>query len=196
MKNDEATNERFLNILSNIHKEPEEINVNKSFLGAASGVALSILAFSSPAKADPAYLSFGAGYYDVFNSEDSAGDFRLEYRHNDPLLWKIKPWAGIEVTSDASVWAGGGIYADFKPAPKIYISPSFGVGLYAQGSNDKDLGSVVEFRTQLEGGYEFNSGHRLGLAFSHMSNGGLSNDNPGVEAVTLTYSIPLTGLNF
>ncbi len=143
---------------------------------------------------DHAWLSFGAGYYDMLDGDDSAGDFRVEYRHGDKFLWELKPWGGAELTTDGTFWMGGGVLADFKMAPSIYITPSIGAGIYAQGSSHKDLGSAIEFRTGVEGGYEFMNGHRLGVALSHMSNAGIDDQNPGAETLNLYYHMPIGNL--
>lgn len=157
-----------------------------------------IVAMASTANAqesvDSSTLGFGVGIWDVFERDDTATDFRVEYRHGTPLFWKIKPWGGAELTSDASVWAGGGVLADFKPADNIYITPSFGVGLYTQGSNDKDLDFPIEFRTQIEGGYQFINGHRVGVALSHISNAHLGDDNPGTDILNVYYHVPVGSL--
>ena len=50
-------------------------------------------------KAEPALIALGIGYYDFAQGDDAAADFRLEYR-SDLALWLIKPWAGLEATSD------------------------------------------------------------------------------------------------
>lgn len=154
-----------------------------------------LMVFTASAQAqesmDTSYLSFGVGIWDVTQTDDTATDFRVEYRHGTPLFWKIKPWAGAEATTDGSVWGGGGVLADFKPADNIYITPSFGVGLYGQGSSDKDLDSIIEFRSQLEGGYEFMGGQRLGVAFSHISNADIGDDNPGSEVLNLYLHLPI-----
>lgn len=154
--------------------------------------------FSMPANAqemaETSYLSLGAGIWDVIEHDDTATDLRVEYRHGTPLFWKIKPWGGVEATTDGSIWGGGGVLADFKPADAFYITPSIGVGLYAQGGSDKDLDYPIEFRTQIEGGYEFNNGHRLGVAFGHISNAHLGDDNPGTEILNLYYHMPVGNL--
>ncbi len=75
-----------------------------------------LLGFGIPAQAqesaDPSYLSLGLGIYDVLD-DDEAADVRVEYRHSDALFWKIKPWGGLEATTDGSIWAGAGVLADF-----------------------------------------------------------------------------------
>lgn len=158
------------------------------------------LAIAAPVQAqesaDKSYLGFGVGAYDFLDADDTATDFRVEYRHGTPLFWKIKPWGGVEATTDGSLWGGGGLLADFKPADNIYLTPALGVGLYTDGGSDKDLDHPIEFRSQIEAGYEFMNGHRLGVAFSHISNAGLGNDNPGTEVLNLYYHIPVSGLSF
>ncbi|MCB1529818.1 MAG: acyloxyacyl hydrolase [Rhodospirillales bacterium] len=150
---------------------------------------LACLAISLPANAQ-SLLSLGAGYYDI-GKDDGAADFRLEYRPDVKLFWKIKPWVGGEVTSEASVWGGGGLILDLDVTDHIYFSPSFGAGLYAQGSSDKDLGHAIEFRSQAELGYKFDGGQRLGVAFGHISNASIGNKNPGVEILNLYYHVPI-----
>lgn len=150
--------------------------------------------FSTESNTDKASLSFGIGRYDIFDDADTATDYRIEYRHGTPILWKLKPWGGAEATGDGSIWAGGGLLADFHAAPNLYITPSVGAGLYSQGGSDLDLGSAIEFRTQIEGGYEFTNGHRLGVAFGHTSNAGLGDRNPGAEHLNLYYHMPINNL--
>lgn len=135
-------------------------------------------------------INFAIGYYDVFDKQDGI-DFRVEYRPDSVVfIDNLKPWAGVEVTSEGSIWAGGGLLYDWNFTPSWYLTPSFGVGLYTNGGSDKDLDHPIEFRSQLEVSYEFENTNRLGVSLSHMSNAGLSNDNPGTEVVSLNYSIP------
>jgi len=166
---------------------------NLALLAALCG----LFALSAPAAMaqDESYLSLGVGIWDVTQNDDTATDFRFEYRHGDPMFWKIKPWAGVEATTDGSVWGGAGILADFHIGDSgVYVTPSFGVGLYAQGSSDKDLDHPIEFRSQIEGGYQFQSGQRVGLAFGHISNADLGDDNPGTEILNVYYHIPVGSL--
>ncbi len=152
-------------------------------------VALFVLAFSAPAKADGDLLSIGLGYYDINDNEDAA-DFRLEYRWDTPLLWVIEPWVGAEVSSDGAIYGVGGILADIQFQNGFLITPSFGAGLYSDGDG-KDLGHVVEFRSQLELGYEFDNFSRIGIAGGHISNAGLDDRNPGTEFLNLYYHVPI-----
>ncbi len=151
--------------------------------------ALFLLTYSFAAKAAGDLLSIGVGYYDINDNEDAA-DFRLEYRWDNPLLWVIEPWAGAEITSDGAIYGLGGLLADIQVGTGFLITPSFGAGLYADGDG-KDLGHVVEFRSQLELGWEFSNSHRLGVAGGHISNAGLDEKNPGTEYLNVYWHIPV-----
>ncbi len=151
---------------------------------------LAIAVAASPASADdPSFLSVGVGWYDI-NDDQDAVDLRIEYRSKAKLLGIVKPWVGVEVTSDIAAYAVGGILADIFIGRRVVVTPSFGVGIYADGDG-KDLGHAVEFRSQIEVGYRFDDRSRVALAFGHISNASLGDKNPGTEIATIYYHIPL-----
>ena len=163
-------------------------------------LALLAAATASPVAAqravaeDPAYLTAGVGGFNVTDpGGDPTSDFRLEYRHGESFLW-LKPWAGLELTGDGGVWGGGGVAFDTALTRHIVLTISTGVGAFGEGSG-KDLGSTVEFRSQIELGYRFANRTRITAAFGHLSNAGIGDSNPGAETATLYYHIPLNKLN-
>ena len=148
-----------------------------------------IITMISIAKAKD-YLSISTGCYDVIDDEKAA-DFRIEYRPDTPVLLDLlHPWAGIELTSDGSVWGGGGLLYNWEFTPNWYITPNFGAGVYMKGSSNLDLGHTIEFRSQLEITHKFESEQKLGIAFGHISNASLDNDNPGTEILNIYWHIP------
>ena len=156
---------------------------------AACAIAVGLI-FSSPAMADdPAFLSVGGGWYD-FNDDKDAFDFRAEYRSGKKVLGFIKPWIGVEATSDQAAYALAGVLTDLYFGRRWVLTPSFGAGIYADG-NGKDLGHVIEFRSQLEFGYRFDDHSRVSLAISHISNASISDNNPGTEIATIYYHITI-----
>ena len=158
---------------------------------------IAAVAFSTSERANaqvalnetPAVISGGIGYFDILDGDDDSADFRLEYRHGDDFLW-LKPWGGLEVNTDGGVWGGIGVLMDITFFESIVLTGSFAPGLYSEGDS-KDLGHVVEFRSQIELGYQFENQSRLSVAFSHLSNASLDDDNPGVEVLNLYYHLPL-----
>lgn len=168
----------------------------RAYAPAVAAAAL-FASFSTPAAAQlveqtTGHWVFGLGAYDVHenSSGDMAADFRAEYRAGYHLLKVIRPFAGVEITSDATLWAGVGIAAELPIGDSWFAAASFAPGVYAQGGSDLDLGHTLEFRTQAEVGYQFDGGRRLSLAYSHLSNAGLGDENPGAETIALYYHQP------
>ena len=166
-----------------------------------------IILFSNFSFAD-GYNVFGIGYYDIKfdgSSSKEATDFRYERRFDKSLLrmgpedynfFDLKPFAGIEITSDSASYFLTGIYLDdnagtlFLDEPtRVLFTPSFGVGIYDDGDGKK-LGNDIEFRTTLEFSYQLKNKNRIGLSFGHISNANLGSKNPGVEILSLSYQIP------
>ena len=154
------------------------------------------------------YDVFGIGYYDIKLDETStteATDFRYERRFDKVLVdigpeednfFYLKPFAGIETTSESAYYILGGVYLEdnlgqlFTGKKSNFVfTPSFGAGYYDDG-NGKKLGNKIEFRTTLEISYEMQNKNRIGLSFSHISNANIGNKNPGVEIISLSYQIP------
>ena len=136
---------------------------------------------------DPDILSFGAGAFDVFD-DDTAAQFRLEYR-SGYKLWLIKPFLGVMGTTDEAFYGYGGLLLDLEFG-NFVINPNLAVGYFEEGDG-KDLGHEVEFRSGLEVSYKFPNNMRLGVAFYHISNASIGDENPGTEVVEAVFSIPL-----
>jgi len=154
-------------------------------------LAIAVGAAGAPPAAadDPSFLSLGVGWYDI-NDDRDAVDLRVEYRSSYKIFGLVKPWLGVEVTSDVAAYGAVGILADIYFGRRIVLTPSFGAGIYGDGDG-KDLGNDIEFRLQIELGYRFDDRSRLALAFSHISNVSLDETNPGTEIATIYYHLPL-----
>ena len=162
----------------------------KTKIALLIALALTLLPAAKAAKAQD-MLSLSVGYFDIFDDQEAV-NLGVEYRPDSVLFVdNLKPWAGAELTTDGTLWAGGGLLLDWEFTPNWYFTPSAGVGLYSRGSSKKKLDHPIEFRTQLEFSYEYEESHRIGLALSHKSNAGLGNSNPGVEVLSLYWHIPL-----
>lgn len=91
-----------------------------------------------------------------------------------------------------------GLEFQFRPFGAWQLIPAIGA---AAAQNDahfvySDLKgdfNDLEFRSGIELSYRFSGRSRIGVALFHLSNGGLSNQNPGTEVLVLSFSIPLQG---
>ena len=150
------------------------------------GLMFSILARPALAE-DPAFLAFGAGYFDI-NDDKDAAEFRIEYRGSS-RVWLFRPIVGGMVTSDAAIYGYAGINLDLFFGRRFVLTPNFAAGFYHDGDG-KDLGHTVEFRSGVELAYRFDNRSRLGVALHHISNASLDDNNPGTEILALVYSLP------
>lgn len=135
------------------------------------------------------YVTLQAGAFNIFKTNTEAA-FGAEYR-SGAHLWLVHPFAGIFATHKGAVYGYGGFLVDVPVGDRLYVTPSLAVGGYHQGNGNRDLGSVIEFRSALEISYRFDNGGRLGARIEHISNAGISNTNPGSEQAFLTYSHPI-----
>lgn len=169
-----------------------------SILVLASVMLATGLLAAAPALADddkdpdPDALAFGLGYYDVIKHRNTAGLLNLEYR-SDKKLWVFKPQIGMWATNEGSFYAYAGVRLDVYFGNRFVFTPSFSPGFYHQG-NGRDLGLEIEFRSSAEFAYRFDDYSRLSLGIAHLSNASLGDKNPGIETLTLTYSVPFDKL--
>jgi len=152
-------------------------------------LAVAVGASGVARAADSDFLAFSLGAFDV-NDDDTAAEARLEYR-SDIKLWFAKPFSGVMVNSDAGVYGYGGLLVDLFFGQRWVMTPSFATGLYTDGSG-KDLGSAIEFRSQLEFAYRFKSCSRIAVSINHVSNASLDDVNPGTEEIVVTYAVPFS----
>lgn len=165
-----------------------KLGLSKIMFSAVFAVA-AVFATPAVSEDDPSFISAGVGWYD-FNDDMDAIDLRLEYRSKAKFLGFVKPWLGVEVTSDIAAYGVAGVLSDFYFGRRWVLTPSFGIGVYADGDG-KDLGSAIEFRSQIEFGYRFDDRSRVSLAVGHISNAHLTEQNPGTEIATIYYHFPL-----
>lgn len=163
-------------------------------VAAAMLVAIGGLGAPRAAHADdPAFISFGAGYFDFNRQKDPGAEFRVEYR-SDYKLWQLKPFVAAGGATSGHGFIGAGVLLDVFLGRRFVVTPSFAPHYYFGGNDDLDLGYALEFRSQLEFAYRFDDRSRLGLAISHYSNAGLGDSNPGTEILSVYYSVPFDKL--
>lgn len=97
-------------------QKAKDRTVSAAFSIALAGVVAFMLFLLPPGKAnaqndDPAFLVFGAGYFDFNKQDDTAVEFRLEY-HSDYKFLGFKPFGGVTGTTDESYFFYAGIMMD------------------------------------------------------------------------------------
>jgi lipid A 3-O-deacylase len=171
--------------------------LKSAVIAAVATLAMPLIAAQAEETGHPDLVGFGGGYFDTLKNEprNRAADFRLEYRFGDSL-WpavdeyvSIRPWAGVEFTSDGAAYGLGGILFDIPLGSSFTFTPNFGAGVYHDGDG-KQLGSFWQFRSTAELSYRFSDQSRVAVSFGHISNAGLTDQNPGSEILSIYYQVP------
>ena len=160
------------------------------------------LAHAVPAHAVPAHadssvrepvpmFNLTAGYFGIVDNIAKPLRFGAEYRFAELGKWKLIPSVGLVVAQNGAYFVYSDLRYDFWLNDKWLLIPSFGLGAF-NGSEQLQLGNKLEFRSGIEIAYRFHKKYRLGVAFFHISNGGIADKNPGTEVLVLSLSIPVS----
>ena len=137
-------------------------------------------------------ISVYTGTFDVIDKEgdDQTSLFGIEHKNpnlfRDTFLGKFKPVTGAFVTGDSSVYLYTGVEGQYGIGP-LKILPSFAPGYYEKGDG-KDLGSVLEFKSEIKVGLELFENSKLSYSYSHISNNDWGDTNPGTDNQQITFS--------
>ena len=144
------------------------------------------------AEEDNKDISIYTGQFDI---KDDVGDdetslFGIEHKNSnlfrDTFLGKFSPVTGMFMTGKGSTYIYTGIEAQYNVGP-IKILPSFTPGFYEKGDG-KDLGDVIEFKSELKLGFDIFENSKIGYSYSHISNNDWGTTNPGSDNQSITFS--------
>jgi len=158
--------------------------------------AIASIIFSNAGLADfysavdaPRLLNFNLGEVEILDSETNPR-YGMEYRHSPIGRWNLLPSAGFAFSENDASYYYLGLRRDFRLKPNWLMTGSFDTGFFEDGEG-LTLGNTVEFRSGIEIAFEMKTGSRLGLGFFHLSNGSISDENPGTEALVFAVMLPL-----
>lgn len=167
-------------------------------LGLIATLTLTIfsaISFSAHAEEREEYtmINITAGQVGILDDIDGAQRYGLEYRFKSfagPWGFRLIPAVGFAASSNGANFIYSDLRHDFYLNDRWILIPSFGVGIFTD-SEEIQLGNELEFRSGLEIAYQFRNKVRAGIALFHLSNGGISNDNPGTESLVFSLCIPI-----
>ena len=90
------------------------------------------------------------------------------------------------MTGNSSIYMYSGVEAQYGIGP-LKILPSFSPGYYHKGDG-KDLGSALEFKSEIKIGFDIFENSQLGFSYSHISNNDWGETNPGTDNNQITFS--------
>jgi lipid A 3-O-deacylase len=137
-------------------------------------------------------ISIYSGTFDVIDKEgdDKTSLIGLEHKNTNlfrnTFIGSFTPITGGFITGQSSTYLYTGIEGQYNIGP-LKILPSFAPGYYEAGDG-KNLGSALEFKSQVKFGLDLFKGTNLGYSYSHISNNDWGDVNPGVDNQSVTFS--------
>tara|TARA_B110000114_G_C14896084_1_gene318738 strand:+ start:142 stop:663 length:522 start_codon:yes stop_codon:yes gene_type:complete len=136
--------------------------------------------------------NFFVGTFDTIDKEgdDKSKLYGLEHKNEnlfrDTFLGKFSPVSGGFLTAKKSMYLYTGVQAEYKLGP-LNIIPSFAPGYYKQGDG-KNLGSVLEFKSEIKFDFDIFKNSKIGYSYGHISNNDWGDINPGVDNQQVSFS--------
>ena len=135
-------------------------------------------------------FSFFSGVFDTTTSSKKSSElFGIQHSNEDlfrdTFLGKFSPITGFMVTADSASYFYTGVQAEYKVG-RLNLVPSFSPGLYSMGDG-KDLGSPLEFKSEVQLSLDLLPGTKLGYSQSHISNADLGDTNPGADSYMFNF---------
>ncbi len=134
-------------------------------------------------------ISFYSGMFDFSDHGAKSTLFGIEHQNEnlvkDSFVGTISPVTGLMFTADNATYIYTGIQAQYNLG-KLNIVPSFTPGLYGEG-NGKDLGHIVEFKSEVQLSLNIFENSQLGFSYNHISNASLGDKNPGANSYMFNF---------
>ena len=129
--------------------------------------------------------NFYAGNFDF--SDHKQKSILIGFQHQNEILERktfignVSPITGGFITEKSAAYVYTGIEWNYNLGNKMTFTPSFAPGLYHEG-NGKDLGHVLEFKTEVQLAYSVSKKTSFGMSYNHVSNASLGDKNPGANS--------------
>ena len=134
-------------------------------------------------------FSFYTGMFDFSDDGQRATLIGVQHQNESlkrkSFLGTLSPITGFILTENNTQYFYTGIQAQYKIG-KMNLIPSFTPGLYGKGDG-KDLGHVVEFKSEVQLSFDLFSKSELGFSYNHISNASLGKTNPGANSYMFNF---------
>jgi len=133
--------------------------------------------------------NFFIGSFDFSDDKQAALLFGFQHQNEslqrDTFLGNVSPITGGFVTENSAAYIYSGIEWNFDMG-SLEFTPSFAPGLYHKGDG-KDLGHILEFKTEVQLTYGFSENTSFGVSYNHVSNASLGDKNPGANSYMFNF---------
>ena len=133
--------------------------------------------------------NFYTGIFDFSDDGKKSNLFGIQHinenLYRESFLGMLQPVTGAMITADNAGYVYTGFQVPYESG-SLTITPSFTPGLYSEGDG-KDLGHVIEFKSEILVSINLSSGSELGISYNHISNASLGDDNPGANSYMINF---------
>ena len=133
--------------------------------------------------------NFFIGNFDFSDHKQAAILIGLQHQNEDlnrdTVIGNISPITGGFITENSAAY----VYSGFEwniDMGGLMFTPSFAPGLYYEGDG-KDLGHIVEFKSEVQFSYAFSEKSKIGFSYNHVSNASLGDKNPGANSYMFNF---------
>ena len=134
-------------------------------------------------------LNFFTGMFDFSDTKQASGVIGLQHQNDDlfreSFLGKLSPITGGFLTENNSFYFYTGAQAEYDLG-LFKITPSFAPGYYNSGDG-KDLGSALEFKSEVQMSLNLSDSTEFGMSYNHISNASLGDKNPGANSYMINF---------
>ena len=143
----------------------------------------------SEEKVSETELNIFTGLFDFSDDKQKAGLVGLQHQNEDlfrnSFLGKLSPITGGFLTENNAAYLYTGVQAEYELGI-LKITPSFTPGYYHDGDG-KDLGSPIEFKSEIQMTLDLSDTMQFGMSYNHISNASLGDKNPGANSYMLNF---------
>ena len=154
-------------------------------------ISFSFLSFTyaEDKKSNETELNLFTGMFDFSDTTESSGLIGLQHQNDNlfrkSFLGRISPITGGFLTEKSAFYLYTGAQAEYDLG-LFTITPSFAPGYYNSGDG-KDLGSALEFKSEVQVSLNLSNSTEFGMSYNHISNASLGDRNPGANSYMFNF---------
>ena len=149
---------------------------------------LSFACFADEASKETEINVF-TGMFDFSDDKQKAGIIGFQHQNDnlfrESFFGRLSPITGGFLTANNAFYVYTGAQAEYDLG-SFTITPSFAPGYYSSG-NGKDLGHVLEFKSEIQMSLNLSDTTEFGMSYNHISNASLGDKNPGANSYMINF---------
>ena len=134
-------------------------------------------------------LNIFTGMFDFSDNTQASGFLGLQHQNDDlfreSFLGRLSPITGGFLTEKSAFYLYTGVQAEYNLG-LFTVTPSFAPGYYNVGDG-KDLGSALEFKSEVQMSLNLSDSTEFGMSYNHISNASLGDKNPGANSYMINF---------